>query len=151
VGWALGEFLVAGAGDGGGGGGAGGNQNQDGAGGGGSGGAIFLESASIVVGSTGKVCANGGSAGNGNEPNAPGNDGTRGSCEVDRGAVTPGGNQGSAGGVGGFQFAPSGSIGLPTGNPSLGGGGGGGGVGRVRFRGTTDLAVSAAVTPTAQP
>ncbi len=106
-----------------------------GGGGGGSGGAILLEAARVTISSgdlfTVRVCANGGSGGEGGGLGVS-RDGAPGTCADDAGAETPNGSTGGNGGRGGYRDETTGGEGGEGG--AAGAGGGGGGVGRIRIR-----------------
>jgi hypothetical protein len=144
-------IAVTGTIDAAGGGGRGGNQNQDGGGGGGSGGAIFLESETVTVAATARLCANGGAGGTGGGPNLSGVPGANGTCSITMTAQGMAAGGQPNGGNGGFAPSPAGTAGGQSPNLGISGGGGGGGVGRIRMRGTIDVSPGAIVTPAAQP
>ncbi|MBI4508645.1 MAG: hypothetical protein HY698_03340 [Deltaproteobacteria bacterium] len=137
-----GTIKAAGAGGKGGIGGAWAISGGAGGGGGGSGGAIFLEAPSVTVAEGARLCANGGSGGEGSVGSASGNDGTPGSCSATTGATTSRSAimGGGDGGFGGYGAKAGGGEG-DNGSMSGGGGAGGGSVGRIRIRATKTASV----------
>lgn len=115
-----------------------------GGGGGGAGGVIFLEGPVVTVGSTARLCANGGGGGGGAAGMA-GQAGTATAGAFSCTSTAPNGGTGyanaGAGGSGGSVVGPSGTAGNDTtaGSPGGGGGGGGGSVGRIGVRATTPM------------
>lgn len=115
-----------------------------GGGGGGAGGVIFLEAPVVTVGSTARLCANGGGGGGGAGGMA-GQAGTAVGGDMLCANSPPSGGPSYAnagpGGSGGSVVAPSGRPGNDTtaGSPSGGGGGGGGSVGQIGVRSTTPM------------
>ena len=132
-------------------GGAGAPSQQVGAGGGGSGGAIFLEGPSIDLNFASRVCADGGSGGEGGGATVGGNDGRNGECTGLGGASTSNttGSVGGDGGGGGWIGAPAGGGGASAQSGGAGGGGGGGGVGWIRIKSPDYNNHGSAVTPAA--
>ncbi len=123
-----------------------------GGGGGGTGGAILLESDMLSINDPARLCANGGSGGEGAEAVIGGADGQTGNCAEDSGATTIDllGNGGN-GGSGGYRGGPAGGN-ATNGGMGGGGGGGGGGVGIIRLRGVSSESVAnnATVSPQEQ-
>jgi len=127
-------------------GGNGGNAALVGGAGGGSGGGIFLEAPTIDLAFLSRVCADGGSGGEGAGTTA--NDGQTGTCNGSYAmtAVTVG-TTGGLGGSGSYALKTAGgNAGTATG--AGGGGGGGGGVGWIRIKSpNVNVAVGAVITP----
>lgn len=107
-----------------------------GGGGAGSGGALLLEATTLVLSSSARVMALGGSGGEGSG-GQNGFDGQRGSLTTDTPAAGGGDNSGRGGnggaGASGLTDAAPGQRGEQNGSNEGGGGGGGAGVGRLRF------------------
>ena len=120
-----------------------------GGGGGGSGGAIFLESVSVAVAASGRLCANGGGGGGGAANGAAsGSTGGDGLCTEMAATAGVGSGGGGGGANGGYSMHPTGYTAASI-STDDGGGGGGGSVGRIRVRASnaTPIAVGAVVTP----
>ena len=137
-------------------GGAGAPSARYGGAGGGSGGAIFLEGPHVDLGFAARVCADGGSGGEGGGATVVGKGGQASPCSGLGRAQTSvtEGSFGGAGGRGGYMFSTSGESGQ-SGTESQetdsggGGGGGGGGVGWIRIASPDFGNGGAVVTPAA--
>lgn len=114
----------------------------DSGGGGGSGGAILLEGATVLVNSSARITANGGSGGEGSGGSS-GNSGLDGNESSSNTTPNGGDNSGNGGnggvGAGGTTAA---GPGLSGGDNNDGSGGGGGGVGRIRINASTSCTIA---------
>src|SRR5690606_8204956 len=119
-----------------------------GAGGGGSGGSILLEGPTIEMAPIARICADGGSGGEGGGATVGGNDGLRSPCTALFGAETPRTPNlvGGRGGRGGFREETQGGVAGPA-SSSGGGGGGGGSVGWIRINSPDLTRNGAMITP----
>ncbi len=114
----------------------------DSGGGGGSGGGILLEGATVLINSSARLTANGGSGGEGSGGGS-GADGLDGN-ETSSTATANGGNDEGNGGNGGVGAAGTTAAGpgLSGGDQNDGAGGGGGGVGRIRVNASTSCTIA---------
>jgi hypothetical protein len=132
-------------------GGAGAPSARSGAGGGGSGGAIFLEGPRIELGFASRVCADGGSGGEGGGATVAGNNGRPGACTSLGAAQTQNmmNSVGGDGGAGGWLLSVKGANAQSATSGGGGGGGGGGAAGWIRLESPDVSNSGAAVTPAA--
>jgi len=131
-------------------GGTGGPTAQVGAGGAGSGGGIFLEGPAMAFDFGVRICADGGSGGEGGGSTVGGHNGSQGECSGLAYATTRSttGTNGGSGGHGGYWITTGGGGGGGA-SSDAGGGGGGGGVGWIRIKSPSLTDNGAVVTPTA--
>ncbi len=132
-------------------GGAGAPSAQVGAGGGGSGGGLLLEGPSISLGLASRLCADGGSGGEGGGATVGGNDGQRGACTSIGAARTQNttNSLGGDGGDGGWLLSVKGASAQSAVGGGAGGGGGGGSAGWIRLKSPDVSNDGAAITPAA--
>lgn len=132
-------------------GGAGAPGAQVGAGGGGSGGGLLLEGPRIDLGFAARLCADGGSGGEGGGATVGGNSGQPGACTSIGAARTQNTTNsfGGDGGDGGWLLAVKGAGAQNGVGGGAGGGGGGGSAGWIRLKSPDVSNDGAAITPAA--